>query len=88
MVADAHSRIQAPLLGHVSEPCALGTSNRGALPMHGPGVELYQPNTARIAVVFPAPFGPRKPVCRPGRAAKVHASNAINEPNCLVARQT
>ena len=41
-----------------------------------PASSSTSPNTARIAVVFPAPFGPRKPVSRPGRAANVHPSSA------------
>ena len=43
------------------------------------------PNTARMAVVLPAPLGPRNPVIRPGRAVKVQASRARTLPNVLVA---
>ena len=43
------------------------------------------PNTERMAVVLPAPFGPRNPVIRPGRAVKVQPSSAQRAPNVLVA---
>ncbi len=50
-----------------------------------PASSSTSPNTARIAVVFPAPFGPRKPVSRPGRAVNVHASSARTDPKHLLA---
>ena len=37
-----------------------------------------------MAVVFPAPFGPRKPVSRPGRTVNVHRSRAVTGPNRFV----
>ena len=42
------------------------------------------PNTARMAVVFPAPLGPRKPVSRPGRTVNVQPSKAASDPNRLI----
>ena len=50
-----------------------------------PASSSTSPNTARIAVVFPAPLGPRKPVSRPGRAANVHPSRAVTAPNRFAA---
>ena len=38
---------------------------------------------ARIAVVFPAPFGPRKPRIRPGRTLNEQPSSATTGPNRL-----
>jgi hypothetical protein len=35
-------------------------------------------------VVFPAPFGPRKPVTTPGSTLNVRSSTALNVPNILV----
>jgi hypothetical protein len=55
-------------------------------PFHrtAPWSSSTSPNTARMAVVLPAPFGPRKPVSRPGRAENVHRSRAITGPNRFV----
>ena len=38
----------------------------------------------RIVVDLPAPFGPRNPVTRPGRAVKLTWSTAVNSPYFLV----
>src|SRR5690348_4358345 len=42
----------------------------------------------RIVVVLPAPFGPRKPVTRPGRTVKLRSSSAVNGPKRLLSRPT
>jgi hypothetical protein len=39
-----------------------------------------RPAMTRIAVVLPAPFGPRKPVTRPGLTSKETSSTAVNGP--------
>ena len=39
----------------------------------------------RMAVVLPAPLGPRNPVIRPGRAMNVQASSAQSVPKRFVA---
>ena len=86
LVAHPHPRIQAALLGHVTEPPPLRITDRRAAPTNGtPSSSSTRPNTARIAVVFPAPFGPRNPVSRPGTAVNVHASSAATGPKCLLA---
>ena len=36
-----------------------------------------------MVVVLPAPFGPRKPVTRPGRTVKLSPSTAVTGPNRL-----
>jgi hypothetical protein len=39
------------------------------------------PTMARIAVVLPAPFGPRKPNTSPGGTVKLSPSSATTSPN-------
>jgi hypothetical protein len=41
-----------------------------------------------MVVDLPAPFGPRKPVTRPGRAVKETSSTAVNPPYFLVKDST
>ena len=41
-----------------------------------------------MVVDFPAPFGPRKPVTRPGSARKVTWSTAVKPPYFLVSEST
>src|SRR5262249_20999460 len=43
-----------------------------------------RPKISRMVVDFPDPFGPRKPVTRPGRTSKLSASTARREPKRLV----
>jgi hypothetical protein len=38
----------------------------------------------RSVVVLPAPFGPRKPVIRPGSTVKVRSSTAVKPPKRFV----
>jgi hypothetical protein len=45
---------------------------------------LASPSNIRNVVVFPAPFGPRKPVIVPGASANESESTASNEPNRFV----
>src|ERR671912_2147897 len=45
---------------------------------------VASPNTQRIVVVLPAPFGPRKPTRRPGRAVNDSPSSAVTGPYRLV----
>ncbi len=42
-----------------------------------PDVGAVRPTITRIVVDLPAPFGPRKPVTRPGRAVKETLSTAV-----------
>jgi hypothetical protein len=42
-----------------------------------------RPTIIRIEVDLPAPFGPRKPVTRPGRAVKVTSSTTVRPPYFL-----
>jgi hypothetical protein len=42
-----------------------------------PDVGAVRPTITRIVVDLPAPFGPRKPVTRPGRAVKETSSTAV-----------
>ena len=43
-----------------------------------PRVAGVSPTMIRMVVVLPAPFGPRNPVTRPGRAVKETSSTAVN----------
>ena len=49
-----------------------------------PLVGASRPRMIRIVVVFPAPFGPRKPVTWPGRTVKLRPSTAVTGPNRLI----
>ena len=42
-----------------------------------PDVGTVSPTITRIVVDFPAPFGPRNPVTRPGWAVKETSSTAV-----------
>ena len=53
-----------------------------------PAVGASRPRMIRIVVVFPAPFGPRKPVTCPGRTVKLRRSTAVSGPNLLVSSST
>ena len=45
-----------------------------------PAVGRSSPRIIRMVVVLPAPFGPRKPVTRPGRTVKLRLSTATLSP--------
>ena len=79
-----HAGIQAALLRHVAEPCPLRSPIGAPRQRTVPVSSSTSPNTARIAVVLPAPFGPRKPVSRPGWTANVQPSSAASAPKRLV----
>ena len=53
-----------------------------------PELGRTRPSTARIVVVFPAPFGPRKPVTRAGSTRNERSSTASVSPNRLVSDST
>ena len=45
---------------------------------------MTRPRIIRSVVVFPDPFGPRKPVTPPGSTVKSSPATALTGPNCLV----
>ena len=45
-----------------------------------PASSCTRPKTARMAVVLPAPLGPRKPTIRPGGTVRLHLSSAVISP--------
>src|SRR4051812_7371910 len=49
-----------------------------------PEVGGVRPTAIRKVVDLPAPFGPRKPLTRPGRAVKLTSSTAVNGPYFLL----
>ena len=49
-----------------------------------PSVGKLSPQSIRMAVVFPAPFAPKKPKISPGYTSKLIWFTAANEPNFLV----
>src|SRR5690606_40663740 len=77
-----------PIFASSSAP----TSSRGArwsayclpLTVTRPAVGRSSPRIIRIVVDFPAPFGPRKPVTRPGRTVNDTESTASFSPYLLV----
>jgi hypothetical protein len=48
-----------------------------------PDVGVVKQTIIRMEVDFPAPFGPRKPVTRPGRAVKETSSTTVLLPYVL-----
>src|SRR3954453_6768254 len=48
-----------------------------------PDVGRMRPSSIRSVVVLPAPFGPRKPVMRPGSTTKSRSWTAVKSPNRL-----
>ena len=55
-------------------------ANRLPLTVTDPAVGRSSPKIIRIVVVLPAPFGPRKPVTRPGRTVNDRRSTAALSP--------
>ena len=53
-----------------------------------PDVGAVRPTMTRIVVDLPAPFGPRKPVTRPGWAVKETLSTAVKPPYLRVRDST
>src|SRR3954453_742098 len=60
-----------------SRPGLGRSANRSPLMVAVPDVGTVRPTMTRIVVDLPAPFGPRKPVTRPGRAVKETLSTAV-----------
>ena len=60
-----------------SRPGLGRSANRSPLMVAVPDVGTVRPTITRIVVDLPAPFGPRKPVTRPGRAVKETLSTAV-----------
>src|SRR6266581_8243222 len=53
-----------------------------------PEVGSARPSSNRMVVDFPAPFGPRNPVIRPGASSKVRSLTAVTVPYRLVSAST
>src|SRR6266581_4480167 len=53
-----------------------------------PEVGLARPSNRRMVDDFPAPFGPRNPVIRPGASSKVRSLTAVTVPYRLVSAST
>src|SRR6266550_7798727 len=53
-----------------------------------PEVGVARPSSSRMVVDFPAPFGPRNPVTRPGASSKVKSLTAVTVPYRLVSAWT
>src|SRR6266699_5595583 len=53
-----------------------------------PEVGVARPSSSRMVVDFPAPFGPRNPVIRPGASSKVRSLTAVTVPYRLVSAST
>src|SRR5438445_7590669 len=53
-----------------------------------PQVGSARPSSSRMVVDFPAPFGPRNPVMRPGASSKDRSLTAVTVPYRLVSAST
>src|SRR6266702_7986728 len=53
-----------------------------------PEVGAARPSSSRMVADFPAPFGPRNPVMRPGASSKVRSLTAVTVPYRLVSAWT
>jgi hypothetical protein len=56
------------------------SANGLPLTVTDPAVGRSSPRIIRMVVVLPAPFGPRKPVTRPGRTVNDRSSTASLSP--------
>src|SRR5210317_444014 len=61
----------------------VGPSIGSPIQVTEPESSATSPNIDRIAVVLPAPLGPRNPSIRPGDAENVHPSSATTSPKRL-----
>src|SRR4051812_11663836 len=87
MVSEAMVRISRPVRPAcwaeasrrtpTSRPGLGRSANRTPSMVALPDVGAVRPTMMRIVVDLPAPFGPRKPVTRPGRAVKETLSTAV-----------
>ena len=66
----------------------LRAGSRSASQRRSPVSGSTRPKIARIAVVFPAPFGPRKPSMRPRSTVNEQPSSAVTGPNRLLIAST
>ena len=74
----------APTFAAGSRSSANGRPSTSAVPEDG----RSSPSRIRRAEDFPAPFGPRKPVTRPGRTSKLISSRSSADPRLLVTRSS
>jgi hypothetical protein len=81
----AVAQVQAGRLGHDRDPSAdLHTvlrTERYAATVAAPEVGAMRVPSVRTIVVFPAPFGPRKPNTSPWPTSKVTSAKAVRAPN-------
>ena len=80
LLTDEHSRVQAALFGHVAEPSPLGWPTGTPFQVTEPASRSVSPKMARIVVVLPAPFGPRKPTTCPAGTWKERSARAVTLP--------
>ena len=80
LVADPHLGVQAALLGHVAEAAAVSASTGRPRQRTSPPSGSSTPSTIRMAVVFPAPFGPTNPNIWPARTVNDRSSRATTSP--------
>ena len=70
----------------MSEPVWRTAARKPGLPgvapnsAHEPALTLAMPSSIRIAVVLPAPFGPRSPVTEPSATSKLRPSTTVRAP--------
>ena len=61
-------------------PASTSGSLSAVIRLHAPKTGAVVTRIIRMVVVFPAPFGPRKPVTTPGRMEKDRSLTAMVEP--------
>jgi len=78
--------------GPVSAPICRSGSRRSRygcpLMVARPESGVARPSSSRMVVDFPAPFGPRNPVMRPGASSKDRSLTAVTVPYRLVSAST
>ena len=80
LVEQGHGGVESAFFWHVAEGPAGRLVDRPAAPRISPASRAVRPKMARIVVVLPAPFGPRKPKTCPAGTPNDSPSSAVTVP--------
>jgi hypothetical protein len=81
LLPDPHAGVQPALFRHVPNRRRSDCPTRDPFHRTVPALRSVRPKMARMVVVFPAPFGPRKPTTRPDVTVNDKLSSAVMVPN-------
>jgi hypothetical protein len=80
LIEHAHLRVEAALLGQVANRRRVSASTSRPRQRTLPASACSTPSAIRIAVVFPAPFGPTNPTISPAGTRNDTSSSATTSP--------